>query len=244
MKLIQLNTWEGRLGRNLYKFIERQQADILMLQEVLSSPEGKTYYFDELQTIKEKSQLAYDFFSPLTGNVHQGKQTYFGNAIVSRDGFESTYQEDTLESYKENWDAETDTDDIKLFQHAVINPAPGKFLNLVNYHGHNSHGQKQGNELTAKHCQQIADYIGTLAGPVILAGDFNLAPDSESLKPLNTMLKNLCIENAIQTTRNPLANSDIVVDYIWVSHDMTVQHFEVLPDMVSDHAALLLEFEV
>jgi len=243
-KLIQLNTWQGGLASNVDRFLERQNADILMLQEVLSSPEGQTFYFDKLQQMKAKSNLEHDFFSPLMGHVFQGLKTYYGNAILSRFKFEKTYAEFTHLAYNDHWNPLTDSDEMKLFQHGVVSLPSGVSVNLVNYHGFNMHSKKEGNAETEKHCMQIAQYLDTIKGPKILTGDFNLAPDSLSLAPLNSRLKNLCIENKVETTRNQLAKSMTVVDYIWVSDSITVNRFEVLPDLVSDHAALLLEFDI
>lgn len=245
MKLIQLNVWEGRIGSHLIKFLASQKADILMLQEVVSSPEASTP-FDFLQKLEKSIKPASICFCPVYDFTVNQHRVYWGTAIVAQSDMKAVYDEFTHYSYRQDFDFDYTGDayNIRRFQHDTLTLPTGKEINLLTYHGYHDHTSKQGNPLTDQHCQRLADYIATLEGPVILSGDFNLAPDSPSLKPLNALLRNLCIENKIETTRNVLAKSMTTVDYIWVSDDITVNRFDVLPDLVSDHAALLLDFEV
>ena len=120
-KLIQLNTWQSALGSVLENFIKDQHADILMLQEVLSSPHGQTLYFDKLQNIQKKSELEHIFFSSLLAHDFQNLKTYYGNAILSKFPFLESYKEFTHLNYNDNWNPEKDSDEMKLFQHAVVN---------------------------------------------------------------------------------------------------------------------------
>jgi endonuclease/exonuclease/phosphatase family metal-dependent hydrolase len=245
-KLIQLNTLCGANANAMARFLKDQNADILHFQEAASSPHGRSDFFDFLQLAEQATGISNIFFSPQLDMNFAGMKVYYGSAIFSKHEFKSTYREFTNQDYIEDFKPADDPQcNNKLFQHAVVTLPSGRNINLINYHGYNAKGtEKQGNDLTEKHCQRIAEYITGLQGPKILTGDFNLAPESKSLVPVNILLKNLCVENKIETTRNQLANSMTVVDYIWVSDDITVNRFEVLPDLVSDHLALLLEFEI
>jgi endonuclease/exonuclease/phosphatase (EEP) superfamily protein YafD len=88
----------------------------------------------------------------------------------------------------------------------------------------------------------IADYIRSLDGPVVLCGDFNLSPDSESLAQLNAILKNHPIEASLTSTRTQFTQKTEVCDYIFTSPDIQVKRFEMLEAIASDHAALIVEF--
>jgi endonuclease/exonuclease/phosphatase family metal-dependent hydrolase len=242
-KLIQLNACSGALGRLIVGLVQEHKADILHMQEVTSSPGGKTRYFDLLQNTRNGTDLKHEFFSPTWENMFGNKRVLFGNAILSRFPLNDTFQEFTHGEYKTEFEADVDDYNIRLFQHAVVK-INNKDVHLINYHGMHDYAGKLGNGFTDRHCKRIADYMATLNGPKILTGDFNLAPNASSLKTLNDTYRNLCIEHDVQTTRNKFARSMTVVDYIWVSHDVTVNHFEVAPDFVSDHAALILEFDV
>ncbi len=88
-------------------------------------------------------------------------------------------------------------------------------------------------------------------GPLIFCGDLNVKPSSPSLKPLNSLgLRNLTTEHHVSTTlsavhRAPEADRlSVAVDYIFVSPEIKVQNFQVSEELLSDHKALILEFEV
>jgi len=243
-KLIQLNAWGGRLNYYLWNFLVRENADILMMQEVNSNPEDRHEMFDFLQRAQEKTKLPDTFFSPRWEASLATTRVYHGNAILSRTPLTNRHSEFTNGTYRTEFLRNSYDDQPMSFQHAVTT-LNDKELNLVNYHGYcPANGVKTGDALTEKHCNQLADYMKKLKGPVILTGDFNLQPDSTSLIPLNNMHRNLCIEHDIKTTRNMYAYPKETVDYIWVSEGIEVKRFDVLPDMVSDHSALVLEFDV
>ena len=80
---------------------------------------------------------------------------------------------------------------------------------------------------------------------IILAGDFNLNPDTQSIKMIEEFsLKNLIKEFSITDTRTSFYKKENrFADYIFVSPDICVKNFKVLPDEVSDHAPLYLEID-
>ncbi len=61
-------------------------------------------------------------------------------------------------------------------------------------------------------------------------------------------LRNLVVEHGVASTRTPLyrhydnPDEPNFADYVMPSRDLMVKRFEVLPDVVSDHAALYAEF--
>ena len=79
----------------------------------------------------------------------------------------------------------------------------------------------------------------------MLCGDFNLLPDTESLRMLESAgLRNLVVECGVTSTRTSLyARPEPFADYVFVSDGIAVRDFHVLPDVVSDHTPLLLEFD-
>ncbi|HSE34638.1 MAG TPA: endonuclease/exonuclease/phosphatase family protein, partial [Candidatus Paceibacterota bacterium] len=78
--------------------------------------------------------------------------------------------------------------------------------------------------------------------------DFNILPDTESMSILENGMRNLVKEFGVESTRTPLyrhysnPEEPNYADYVLVSPDVRVTRFEVLPDVVSDHSPLLLEF--
>jgi endonuclease/exonuclease/phosphatase family metal-dependent hydrolase len=249
MKLLQLNTWGGVIHYYLLNFLRDCGADIYMMQEVNSSPEGKTYMFNFLQEFTERTGIDDIFFSPRFDFLQMGKRVYHGNAIAARapTKLRDTHAEFVHRGYKRDIVYTNDTEEFMRmnFQHAVVDMPGGGFVNLINYHGYcQAHGVKSGNDITTRTVRAVADYAAKLKGPVILTGDYNLEPSSVSLAPLNAAYRNLCIEHNITTTRNEYAYPKQAVDYIWVSRDVAVHDFRVLPDKVSDHTALWLDFDI
>ena len=57
-------------------------------------------------------------------------------------------------------------------------------------------------------------------------------------------MRNLIHEYNINSTRTSFyTKPEKYADYIFTSKDLLIKNFEVLPEEVSDHAALLLEIE-
>src|SRR5690606_16544092 len=125
-----------------------------------------------------------------------------------------------------------DTEDynIRNLQHATFR-VEGTSLHVLNHHGHHIRQHKNGDAETVRQCGMIHDYIEKLDGRVVLTGDFNLAPDSESMKQLNITLTNHCIETGLLTTRTPLTHKAEVCDYIFTNDQVSVQDFRALDDL-------------
>ncbi len=93
--------------------------------------------------------------------------------------------------------------------------------------------------------KKVKEIFTSFKGPKILCGDFNLRPDTESIKMLESDMKNLIIEYGVTSTRSNLhTRLEKFADYIMASDDVRVNNFEVINKHVSDHLPLLLEFAV
>lgn len=88
----------------------------------------------------------------------------------------------------------------------------------------------------------IRGFVDKTDNPKILCGDFNLNPDTESLSIIEKGMKNLIKDYSITSTRTSLYEKPgKFADYCFISPDIEVKDFKVLPEEVSDHAALYLE---
>ncbi len=77
-----------------------------------------------------------------------------------------------------------------------------------------------------------------------MVGDLNLELNTKSLAILEEGMRNLIKENSIVSTRSRYHKGpNKFADYAIVSNDVQVVHFGVLQDQVSDHLALLLQFD-
>jgi exonuclease III len=67
------------------RFFDRQQADVLCLQEVRSSPDAVIEGFRQSRTDSEEIQFpACHYYAPTYDFEMMGKTIYFGNCILSR----------------------------------------------------------------------------------------------------------------------------------------------------------------
>jgi endonuclease/exonuclease/phosphatase family metal-dependent hydrolase len=242
VKVLQLNAWGGRLEQQVIDLMRHERPDIVCLQEIIDIA-GKAAFFPGITELQQVCGFAHAFHSPVFSFNFMQRTAHFGNAILSQLPFESTETIFTNLEYKPDFDFDTDDYNIRNLQHAVIDIGKTK-LNILNHHGHHIHQHKNGDTQTLRQMQQIADYVGTLEGPVILCGDFNLAPQSESLGKINGLLANLSLTYKLKTTRNQLTPKTEVCDYVFVNDSVRIHDFRVSPDIVSDHAALIAEFDV
>lgn len=242
MKLVQLNIWGGRLGRQFINFLEDEQPGIVCLQEVVDAP-GDGLMSTTLDQLAKESSLEHTFFSPVFSFNLMNKKAGFGNAILSDFAFSKQDTIFTGLEHKDDFDFDDDNGNIRNLQHAVIE-MDNKKINILNHHGHHINQHKNGDTETMRQCKMIADYIKTIEGPIILTGDFNLSPHSESLEQLNKVLTNLSIEYKLKTTRNQFTHKVEVCDYIFTSEGIKVNNFFVSDELMSDHGALVLDFDL
>lgn len=116
---------------------------------------------------------------------------------------------------------------------------------MVNVHGlWNGNGKTDTPDRLVQ-SDNIIKFIKNLDNPFVLCGDFNLLPDTESLKKFEEFgLRNLVREYNIRSTRTKFYDKEHkFADYIFVSKDIKVVDFKVMSDEVSDHSPLILDFK-
>lgn len=241
MKLLQLNAWGGRLEKQVFSLIDQEKPDIICLQEAVSIKGGSNGgWFLTVDEIKRDftMNLAY---SPVVDFLFMRRRVKFGNAILAKPALASENTVFTGLEYKDNFDINGDDYNIRNLLHVTIDDG-GQELHVLTHHGHHVPNHKRGDEESMRQCKQIADYITGLSGKIILTGDFNLEPHSESLEQINELLINLPIKAGVKTTRTQLTHKKEVCDYIFVNDKITVESFSVLDDIASDHKALVMDF--
>lgn len=265
MKLLSLNVALFEENNDqLSSFISNHNADFLCLQEVTKRIDttSKSELVSKGTVDSASPDLVHGFFAPIwvlskfeKQNFH-GKEHFlfdihgnveFGNYTKST--FPITKGQNIFVqnhfSYVTDW-SNWPEEDYRAFQVTDI-LVDGKELRLINYHGIWSR-DKMGTEKTKIACETIRDFGLETKGGVIICGDFNLFPETNSIKVLNHEFRNLCNEFNIKSTRpetNELSNkSRNVVDYIFTNEKIKVNNFEVINSNVSDHLPLILEFDI
>ncbi len=253
MKILTLNTWGGRAGREgLLNFLKRESetVDVFCLQEVWSAPyehlEGTsagglaisnqnvmTYGMQDISAVL--SEYEYFFHPHLEENYGLLMLVKKGNTVIgSGDVF--VHKE---RGYVPQGDVGHHARNIQF----VTLEQNGKQRTIINFHGLWNGKGKGDSDDRLEQSRRIVAFIQTLPGEVVLCGDFNLLPDTESIRILeHSGLRNLVREYNVTSTRTTLySKAEKFADYIFVSRGLTVKDFRVLPDEVSDHAPLVVE---
>lgn len=250
MKLISLNTWGGRAGLdNLLAFLkDHEDTDIFCLQEAWSGGEhmvGKIAGGVPLHGIVP--QLIQEIETVLPGHrvfFRPHFYDFYGLALFIKKDI-SVIEEGELFVYKERGYASIHDlgDHARNVQHATIE-TPSGLRTILNFHGLWNGKGKNDTEDRLLQSDNIINFIKHIPHPYVLAGDFNLLPETESILKLESSgLKNLIKENNITSTRTSLYKKPVrFADYVFVSKEIRVADFNVLPEEVSDHSALYLEF--
>lgn len=253
LKLISLNTWGGRALHPLLHFIRQKAADtdIFCLQEVFDTDQA------ELDRRHPEEHVCGSLFKKIFALLpdFEGSFAYFDDnphrqslAIFVR----RTVPIKTLADfivYKPEKPQETGSAVLssRKLQYVsfIIN---SREYTVVNFHGLWNAGQKTDTPERIEQSESIKKFLDTIIGPKILCGDFNLLPETRSLKILEQNMKNLIAEHGVKSTRTPLyrkhsdPNEPKFADYMLVSPEVMVRKFQVLDDLVSDHAPMFLEF--
>lgn len=243
MKLLQLNAWGGRLEPQIGDLLSSEKPDIVCLQEIIGFNNQGSGLFISLDVIQERFKLPYLAFCPVFSFQYMRGTARFGNAILSKYPIDTMETVFTYMEHKDNFMWGKDSTNMRNFIHVSIKVS-GTPCHIVTHHGYWVPDHKNGTEETIRQMKILDEYISNLTGPVILAGDFNLAPTSSSLNELNKRLTNLSITHNLKTTRTELTYKTEVCDYIFVNDQIRVRKFAALDKIVSDHKALTLEFDL
>ncbi len=86
----------------------------------------------------------------------------------------------------------------------------------------------------ADHVQRIVEHLDTVAHPMILAGDFNCAPDAPELAPLSSVLRDTLDDPSAAPTY-PSFDPRVRLDTILVSPRFRVEEARSFQSLASDH---------
>ena len=262
MKLISLNTWGGKYFEPLINFIKQnsQDTDIFCFQEIYDTKSDVKQYkniiranlLKELKNILPTFQTFY--FPILFGFDDEAEAVDFqlnhGPAIFIKKNIPLDshkdyfiYKDQSLKSLKKDF-----SNLATPLQYIGLN-LNGKKFSIFNFHGTPyplTHKLDSPNRLAqAKKAKHIID---SKSGAKILVGDFNLFPQTRSLRILGEGMQNLIMKYHIERTRSNLnpfygkPDFQKFADYTFVTSDVNVTSFQVPDVEISDHLPMILEF--
>ena len=249
-----MNTWGGRAGKDkLLAFFEsHKDMDVFCLQEIWSAPyehlEGHSagglsidhsnimvYGMQEISTLLD-SHTAY--FKPHHLNNYGLMMLIKKDLDVISEGDVFVYKD---RGHIPEGDVGFHARNVQFATIATKNGNPS----ILNFHGLWNGGGKGDSEDRLLQSDRIIQFMKTLSNPYVMSGDFNLLPDTQSIKKLEDFgLRNLIKEHNITSTRTSLyPKAEKFADYTLTSKKIIIEDFKVLTDEVSDHSPLYLEFE-
>jgi endonuclease/exonuclease/phosphatase family metal-dependent hydrolase len=253
MRIISLNTWGGRAGKEtLLEFFKTHAdtTDIFCLQEVWSyarkdlegrSAGGVALDYSKIMTngVRDISALLPDFtpfFHPHVGDNYGLLMLVRKEYPVTDDGEVFVYKQ---KGYMSEEDAGNHARNIQYVTIAIAD----RPITIINFHGLWNGKGKTDTEDRLQQSENILAFMRQRGGKYILCGDFNLRPDTESIRKFEDAgLRNLIREFDVTSTRTSFyTKPEKFADYAFISKDIDLKDFKVLPHEVSDHAPLSIE---
>lgn len=235
--------WGGRVAGPLTAFLERsKEVDVFLFQEIVEPSEDPERELEKDRADVPKALQGYQsYFAPAKSNG-------FGLGAFIKKGIEVEKEGDVFVHL--HYDAMVGKDWTtvgKNLQYLKIVGSNDEKYTIFNLHGLWDGSGKGDTDARIKQSEKIIEFMKKCEGKIILCGDFNLRPDTQSIKMIEEELdlRNLIKDYKIDSTRTSLytRSEEKYADYIFVSKNLEVKDFKVLPDEVSDHAALYLDFE-
>lgn len=268
MRFVSLNAWGGREWQALSAWAPQVGADIFCLQEMIRAPVPSPEwleYADAARVLPQRADLFGDMSALLPDHA-----AYFaaaargpltdpqGRVFVSEHGLGAWVARDLAVAglwqgfvhgafRLDGWGPEPVPRTMQLFR--ILAPSGGSSVVLGHLHGIRlPSGKGDSPERTG----QAKALVAALTAfrhqdePCILAGDFNLLPDSATFEALRAIgLHDLVTGRGIADTRTALYRKpQRHANYMLVSDGIRVTGFDVpaTPE-VSDHRPLILDFD-
>jgi len=243
MQLISLNTWGGQVWEPLKEFLVRHasETDIFCLQEIFHNAAHPRPALGPV-----RPELFTDIEAILgghTGFYAPSQVDDEGLAMFVKKGLPVTREGDVFVhrhlNAMENNDGRTIGRNLQFVEFTIT----GEVYTIINFHGMWTGGGKDDTPERIEQSRKLRTFMDAAPGRRILVGDFNLEPQTESMAIVRNGMRDLIAEHGITSTRTSFYTKPVkFADYCIVSPDVSVETFQVLPDEVSDHAALLLRF--
>jgi len=246
IKIISINIQGGQLLENFLKFIEIENPDVILMQEVFTSDNSNDPKYDILNTLRMFG-FAYAHHAVTYDTKRNSSVVKAGNAVVSKYPFNNPkvyfYEIPYISNYEE---PTRDFSKVpRNLQHVEI-PFGKKRLNVLNTHGI---WGIDGKDSPARLNMSKVILDNTINQEhVILGGDFNMDPNTIAIKSIEKSLTNV-FKGYLKSTFNmkrktkPLFEN-LVVDIIFVSQNIKIISKKCPPVDISDHLPLVIEIAI
>lgn len=228
MKIIFLNTWNGKIKDSIIEFIQEQSkdTDVFCFQEV---------YPEMRQLCREVLPDYEEFYAyKIVAKDDDFPQATFVRKNIGTLSFELVLNDQTNCGLGIN----------------VLIKQGDTLINICNFHGIAFPGDKLDNPSRLEQSKELINFLKNKKGLKIIGGDFNMLPETASMRMFEKKgYRDLIKEFKIKATRNRLAwemypdNPQYYSDYVFLSQGVKIEKFAVLNNEISDHLPLILEIE-
>jgi endonuclease/exonuclease/phosphatase (EEP) superfamily protein YafD len=232
MRIIFLNSWFGKVGKPFFDFIkkEKEKTDVFCLMEFNEDSVKGIFNLSDWNKFGYKGTFL-EILGFHDENVIFSRKKY---SIIDSGSFNTTPPV---------------INETGIVQYIQVKFGD-KNLTIANVHGISKPGEKFDTPERLGQSKKIIEHFKGMNGLKIIGGDFNLMPDTKSVKMFEKAgYKNLIKDFDIKNTRNELSwkqfnNYQYFADYVFVSPEVKVKSFEVPYMEISDHLPQILEFEI
>lgn len=265
MKIISLNTFSGVVHAPLMAFVARTapDTDVFCFQEVMSAEtlpkrgEHKKSQANLLQQLVAALPEFRAWYAPVQDDIDkvpsdEGHWQY-GLALFVRKSHDVVEQGDFfIHNGFNSFDGKNYGSVGSNAQFVRVRTADG-MITICNVHGTSEPGDKLDTPERLAQTRRLLEFLGHPERTVVV-GDFNLLPDTQSIRAFTEAgFRNLISDFRITTTRGSLMKTlyphygtgphgfQEFADYAFVSPDTEVRSFFVPDEPISDHLPLILE---
>lgn len=248
LKYLQQNVWlGGKIFDPLLSFLKKENADIVALQEVYDGHDPHAEKrFRTLDILKKELRYPYHAFAPSMIDTLENRNIPWGNAVLSKfpiAASEAIFFDVPFGLGKTT--LETAEMQPRNMLHATLRTPAGE-LHVFSIHGiWGTDGEDNPRRLAMS--KTILKHVKNKPN-VILSGDFNVREKTKTIALLEKNLTSV-FKNEFVTTFNLRHKTDpkfarAVIDFLFVSPDVTVTSHHTPPVDVSDHIPLLATLEI
>ena len=245
LKILSLNLWEGGiLWDNIVKLLKREDPDIMCLQEAFNAKPSAPLQFQTVSRMRELLPLHYHTYAPELYEIRPEGEGDTGNLLISK--YPIAHSETIFLHGEYQKITRPDTIEFshypKNMQCALIHLPNNRELHIHNVHGiWGLDGSDSPERLRMSRI--ITTHVGDKQN-IIVAGDFNLKPDTQTISAIEQKLTNV-FKGAMSSSFNMKHKTNpgyatAVVDMVFASPDVAIVDKKILEDDVSDHKGLLL----
>lgn len=241
MRLISLNVWRGKLMEPLLAFLGREAptTDIFCFQEMFEVFDDAKKHGDVLSSFRRALPECMGFFRP----AQRFADGEFGLAMFIKKSIAVTRETDIFVHRTRDARVGDDFETVGRNLQVAEILADGQAYSIFNFQGLVSRTGRGDTEERIEQSKKVKEILNAHAGKKIIAGDFNLSRDTESMAIIDAGMRNLIKESGITSTRNRFfVYPDKFCDYILADNEVSLKNFAVLNDEVSDHLPLVLDF--